>query len=80
MATSRPKPPVEISWFWQNTQRRVQPEKKTAPEPHSPEMGGSSQKWSAERAASGRAPMPQKPVLPWARSAPQRLGQSAQAS
>gem|GEM_PF-4939311 len=29
--------------FWQKTQRRVQPEKNTAPLPQLPEMTGSSQ-------------------------------------
>ena len=41
--TTWPKPPEEISWFWQKTQRSVQPEKKIAPLPASPEMGGSYQ-------------------------------------
>ena len=78
--TARPKPSCEISWFWQNTQRNGQPVKKMAPEPDSPEMGGSSQKCSAERATRNVAPAPQNPASPWARAARQRRGQSSQAS
>ena len=40
--TSWPKLPPLISAFWQKTQRSVQPEKKMAPLPASPETGGSS--------------------------------------
>ena len=42
--TSWPKLPALISRFWQKTHLRGQPEKTMAPEPVSPEMGGSSQK------------------------------------
>ena len=47
--------------FWQNTQPRVQPEKKTVPAPVWPEMQGSSQKCSAARAHTGREGIRQKP-------------------
>ena len=78
--TSRPKPSWDISWFWQKTHLRGQPEKKMAPDPASPEMGGSSQKWRAERATRRRAVAPHAPASPAARPAPQRLGHSSQRS
>jgi hypothetical protein len=34
--TRSPRTCQEMSWFWQNTQRRLQPEKKIAPEPFQP--------------------------------------------
>jgi hypothetical protein len=34
----------EMSWFWQNTQRRLQPEKKNVPEPFQPRRQFSSPK------------------------------------
>jgi len=34
--------PVAIALFWQKTQRKLQPEKKTAPLPPVPERQGSS--------------------------------------
>jgi hypothetical protein len=33
-----------MSWFWQNTQRRLQPEKKIVPEPFQPRRQFSSPK------------------------------------
>jgi hypothetical protein len=42
----------------------VQCEKKTAPEPFSPEIHGSSQKCKAQRATFILLSAPQKPVLP----------------
>ena len=39
--------------FWQNTHRRLQPEKNTAPLPRVPEMHGSSPKCGAARATTG---------------------------
>ena len=40
--TGFPTPWAEISWFWQNTQPRVQPEKNTVPLPRVPLITGSS--------------------------------------
>ena len=77
VVTGRPKPSLEISWFWQNTQRSGQPEKKMAPEPASPEIGGSSHRCSALLATRSSALIPQRPGLPSRRRAPQRRGQSA---
>ena len=42
MDISAPKFSWLMSWFWQKTQRRLQWEKKTVPEPLVPLMGGSS--------------------------------------
>ena len=78
--TARPNPSWDIWWFWQKRQRSGQPVKKIAPEPASPEMGGSSQKWSAALATRGVAVAPQTPALPWERAAPQRRGHSSQTS
>ena len=78
--TSWPKLPLEMSWFWQNTQRKGHPEKKIAPDPASPEMGGSSQKCSAARATHTVAFAPHAPRRPSARRAPQARGHSRQAS
>ena len=50
---------AEMALFWQNTQRREQPVKKTAPLPRVPLIGGSSQKWSAARAMRIFSPLPQ---------------------
>ena len=77
--TGRPKPSPEISWFWQKTQRSGQPEKKMAPLPASPEMGGSSQKCRALLATRSSEVMPQKPARPEALLALQRRGQSSHA-
>ena len=52
--TGLPKPSWLISLFWQKTHRSGQPEKKMVPDPRVPEMGGSSQWWSAPRASTGR--------------------------
>ena len=46
-------PAREMSWFWQNTQRRLQPEKKTVPEPFQPRR-----QFSSRSARSGRQPRP----------------------
>ena len=78
--TARPKPSWEIWWFWQKRHRRGQPVKKMAPEPASPDMGGSSQKCRAALATRDVAVAPQTPALPPVRAAPQRRGQSLQAS
>ncbi len=78
--TSWPKLPLLISAFWQKTQRRVHDEKKMAPDPASPEMGGSSQKCSAARATRRAAVAPQAPRAPAARAAPQARGHSSQRS
>ena len=73
--TSAPKLPELIWAFWQKTQRSVQAEKKMAPEPASPEMGGSSQKCRAERATRRLDVAPQAPRAPAARFAPHERGQ-----
>jgi len=55
----------------------VQPLKKMAPLPRSPEMTGSSQKWSFVLFTRGAAPLLQKPV-PAKRSVPHSRGQIVQ--
>ena len=70
-----PTPSAEMEWFWQNTHRRLQPEKNTAPLPRVPEMTGSSQWCSPARATTGAAGMPHTPPPTVSvRSAPQRRG------
>ncbi|MFQ9831718.1 MAG: hypothetical protein ACLRXG_03620 [Oscillospiraceae bacterium] len=64
--------------FWQNTHRRLQPEKNTAPLPRVPEMHGSSPKCGAARATTGASGTAQKPNCPPARSTPQPRGQMEQ--
>ena len=77
--TGLPKPPAEMSWFWQNTHRRLQPEKNTAPLPRVPEITGSSHWCRAARATTGMAGMAQKPPpVVSVRSAPQRRGHRLQ--
>jgi hypothetical protein len=78
--TSIPKPPCEISWFWQKTHLSGQPEKKMAPDPDSPEMGGSSQKWRAERATRSAEVAPQKPRAACDLAAWHRRGHSSHLS
>ena len=75
---ARPLPPRLISRFWQNTQPRAQPQKNTAPLPRLPLMQGSSPKWGAARATRISPAVPQRPVSPAARSAPQRRGHRVQ--
>ena len=70
--------PRLISLFWQNTHRRLQPEKKTAPLPRVPDMHGSSPKCGAARATIGASGTAQKPNCPPARSTPQPRGQTEQ--
>ena len=41
-----PSAPWLVSWFWQNTQFKLQPAKKTVPDPLFPLMDGSSPKWT----------------------------------
>ena len=54
----------------------VQREKNTAPEPVSPQMGGSSPKWGPHRNRRTPSPAWQKPTWPLARSTPQHRGHS----
>lgn len=56
-----PQPSAEICLFWQNTHRRTQPEKKTAPEPHVPDMHGSSHLCSAALATRSTCSIPSIP-------------------
>ena len=74
LSTSWPSPCWLIEEFWQKTQRRLHPPKNTVPEPRVPEMGGSSAKCSWQSATVGRAPAPQKPRSPRARSTAHRRG------
>jgi hypothetical protein len=64
--------------FWQNTHRRLQPEKNTVPEPRVPLMGGSSHKWGAMRETYRVSGIPHTPCFPARRSAPQARGQRVQ--
>ena len=80
VVTSSPKPSCDISWFWQNTHLSGHPVKKIAPEPDSPDMGGSSQKWSALRATLSVAVAPQRPARPEDLRAWHLLGHSSQPS
>ena len=66
--TGRPRLPWLMSWFWQKTQRRLHRLKNTAPDPLSPDMGGSSQKCRSHKATSGRIPAWQNPFSPVALS------------
>ena len=73
----------KFSWlilpFWQNTQPRLQPEKKTQPAPLVPLSTGSSHWWSMAFAATMPAGMAQTPPPRVSvRSAPQRRGQILQ--
>ena len=64
---------------WQNTQPRLQPEKKTQPAPFVPLSTGSSHWWSMAFAATMPAGMAQTPPpRVFVRSAPQRRGQILQ--
>jgi hypothetical protein len=47
--------------FWQKTQRREHPLKKTVPEPRVPLMGGSSHMCGAMRATRNASGAPQTP-------------------
>lgn len=69
---------VLMSAFWQNAQRRLQPEKKIVPEPCVPTSGVSSPKWGCALATVATAPAPHMPSAPANRSAPQRRGHSTQ--
>ena len=60
--TVSPCPPWLMGSFWQNAQRRLQPEKNTAPLPRVPLMHGSSHMCIAARAMRGSVPMPQRPL------------------
>ena len=72
-------PPWEIGPFWQKQQRRLQPEKNTAPAPCTPTRHGSSHRWSMALAATGRLGWPQMPpARPSVRSAPHSRGQRRQ--
>lgn len=72
-------PPWEIGPFWQKQQRRLQPEKNTAPAPCIPTRHGSSHRWSMALAATGRLGWPQMPpARPSVRSAPHSRGQRRQ--
>ena len=53
---------LSLIHIWQNTQRSVQPEKKTVPLPVVPLMHGSSHICKAALAARSSCPAPQKPV------------------
>ncbi|MFR0798803.1 MAG: hypothetical protein ACLSHJ_08710 [Oscillospiraceae bacterium] len=73
----------KFSWlilpFWQNTQPRLQPEKKTQPAPFVPLSTGSSHWWSMAFAATMPAGMARdSPPRVSVRSAPQRRGQILQ--
>ena len=74
--TTCPKLPALISRFWQKTHLSGQPEKKMAPLPASPEMGGSSQKCRAARARRSSEVAPHTPRAPPLRAAPQARGHS----
>ena len=78
MVISFPCSPRLMVRFWQNTHRRLQPEKNTAPLPRVPEMHGSSPKCGAARATTGASGTAQKPNCPPARSTPQPRGQMEQ--
>jgi hypothetical protein len=47
-----------MSQFWQNTQRRLHPEKKIVPEPLRPRRQSSSPKWGKYEATTARRPIP----------------------
>ena len=65
--------------FWQKTQSRLHPEKKTVPEPFLPEMGGSSHMWRAARASTGASGIRQWPFPTVSvRSAPHSRGHRLQ--
>ena len=73
----------KFSWlmrpFWQNTQPKLQPEKKMQPAPFLPLSTGSSQRCSIARATTKPAGMRQTPpAFSAVRSAPQRRGQISQ--
>jgi hypothetical protein len=58
-------------------QPKLQPLKKTVPDPFLPEMGGSSQKWRAARAIFMVAVVPHRPAR-FVRSIPQLRGHRLQ--
>ena len=60
--TPLPKSRWLIWSFWQKTQSRLHPEKKTVPEPRVPEMGGSSHIWRAALATTGSSGIRQCPL------------------
>ena len=76
---SRPKPSRLIFLFWQKTHLKLQPEKNIAPEPLSPLIQGSSQKWVITLATTGFSETRQKPARD-RRETPHRLGQAKQGS
>ena len=67
-----------ISQFWQKTQRRLQPAKKTVPEPRRPRSTSSSPKWGKALATRARRPMRQTPIRSARRSTAQPRGQTRQ--
>jgi len=64
-----------MSWFWQNTQPKLQPAMKMVPEPRRPTSGGSSPKCGPALDTSGSLPTPQNPFSPASRSTLHRRGQ-----
>jgi hypothetical protein len=52
----------EMSWFWQNTQRRLQPLKKIVPEPRRPRRQSSSPKCAKCDATTASRPTRHSPA------------------
>ena len=73
-----PSTDLLISRFWQNTQRRLHPPKKTVPDPFLPLIGGSSKKWRETCETTASEGHPQYPISPAERSALHSLGQILQ--
>src|SRR5215218_7909861 len=78
--TRSPWTSQEMSWFWQNTQRRLQPEKKIVPEPFQPRRQFSSPKCAKEEATTAWRPMAHSPLWSARRSTLHRRGQTPQRS
>src|SRR5919204_6822522 len=73
-----PRTSHEMSWFWQKTQRRLQPEKKIVPEPRQPRRQFSSPKCGKYEATTARRPIAHRPLTSARRSTLQRRGQAVQ--
>src|SRR5919204_330700 len=67
-----------MSWFWQKTQRRLQPEKKIVPEPRRPRRQSSSPKCGKYEATTAWRPIAQRPATSARRSTLQPRGQTTQ--
>ena len=74
--TGSPHTCQEMSKFWQNTHRRLQPAKKIVPEPFQPRRQSSSPKCGKSEATTAWRPIPHKPRCPPSRLTLHSRGQT----